>query len=65
MLIVCSSRRPDSCPQGRALAEKAKGLGVPMQVLPEDMSHGEINHDLGKASAYTRAVSDWIDRLLN
>lgn len=65
MLIVCSSRRPDSCPQGRALAEKAKGLGVPMQVLPEDLSHAEINRDLGKPSAYTRAVSDWIDRLLN
>lgn len=65
MLIVCSSRRPDSCPQGRALAEKAKDLGVPMQVLTEDLSHGEINHDLGKPSAYTRAVSDWIDRLLN
>lgn len=65
MLLVCSSRRLDSCPQGRALAEKAKDLGVPMQVLPEDLSHGEINHALGKPSAYTRAVSDWIDRLLN
>jgi acetyl esterase/lipase len=65
MLVVCSSRRPDSCPQGRALAEKGKSLGVPIQVLPEDMSHAEINRDLGMPSAYTRAVSDWIDRLLN
>ena len=65
MLIVCSSQRADSCPQGRALMEKAKGLGVPMQVLPEDLSHGGINSELGKPSAYTRAVSGWIDRLLN
>lgn len=65
MLIVCSSRRPDACPQGRALADKAAGLEVPMQVLPQDMTHGEINHDLGKSSAYTRAVSAWIDRAID
>ena len=65
MLIVCSSQRRDSCPQGKALAVKASGLGIPMQVLPEDLSHGEINHQLGQPSAYTRAVSDWIDRLLH
>ena len=65
MLIVCSSRRADACPQGRALTEKAAGLGVPMQVLPQDLSHGEINHDLGEPSAYTRAVSAWIDRAVD
>ena len=65
MLIVCSSQRRDSCPQGKALAVKASGLGIAMQVLPEDMSHGEINHQLGQPSAYTHAVSDWIERLLD
>lgn len=65
MLIVCSSQRRDSCPRGDALKARAAGLGVPMQVLPEDLSHGEINQQLGKPSAYTGAVSDWIDRLLN
>lgn len=63
MLVVCSSRRLDSCPQGKALQAKSTTLGVPMQVLPEDLKHGEINHELGKPSAYTRAVTDWIDRL--
>ena len=63
MLIVCSSQRSDSCPQGRALADKARTLGVPMQVLPEDLRHGEINSTLGAPSAYTRAVTAWIDRL--
>ena len=44
MLCVCSSRRQDACPQGRAMVEKAKTLGVEMEVLPEDLSHGEVNH---------------------
>lgn len=64
MLIVCSSRRPDSCPQANALKARAARMGVPMQVQPEDLSHAEINHDLGRPSAYTRAVSAWIDRQL-
>ncbi|QIL20063.1 alpha/beta hydrolase [Thermomonas sp. HDW16] len=63
MLIVCSSQRSDSCPQGRTLADKARNLGVPMQVLPEDLSHGEVNSSLGAPSAHTRAVTAWIDRL--
>ncbi len=64
MLIVCSSRRVDSCRQGRDLAEKAGTLGVHMQVLPEDLSHGQINHELGLPSAYTEAVARFIDALV-
>ncbi len=60
MLIVCSSQRKDSCPQGQALADKGKTLGVPMTMLPEDLSHGEINKELGKASAYTRGVDGFL-----
>jgi len=63
MLIVCSSQRADSCLQGRALQARAATLGVPVQVLPEDLGHGEISKALGLPSAYTRAVTDWIDRL--
>ena len=64
MLVVCSSRRVDSCPQGRALASKAGKMGIPMHVLPEDLSHAQINHTLGRPSDYTRQVSDWIDHVL-
>lgn len=64
MLIVCSSRRADSCPQGRALAAKAQGLGVRMEVLPVDLVHGEINQQLGLPSAYTTAVARFIDGAL-
>lgn len=64
MLFVCSSRRQDACPQGRAMAEKAKTLGVAMDVLPEDLSHGEVNRELGLPSAYTQAVDAFVHRQL-
>lgn len=67
MLLVCSSTRrvPTApCDEARAFARHGAQLAVPMQVLPEAMSHGDINGDLGLPSAYTRAVSDWIDRAL-
>lgn len=64
MLIVCSSQRRDSCPQGQALAAKGKALGVSMTVLPEDLSHGEINKELGKPSAYTRVVDRFVREVL-
>ncbi len=64
MLFVCSSRRQDACPQGRAMVEKAKTLGVAMAVLPEDLSHGEVNRQLGLRSAYTDAVDAFVRRQL-
>ncbi|WFC42057.1 alpha/beta hydrolase [Pseudoxanthomonas sp. SE1] len=64
MLFVCSSRRKDACPQGRAMVEKARTLGVAMEVLPEDLSHGEVNHLLGAPSAYTEAVDTFVRKRL-
>lgn len=64
MLFVCSSRRKDACPQGRAMVEKAKSLGVAMEVLPEDLSHGEVNRELGLPSDYTKAVDAFVRRHL-
>ena len=68
MLLVCASTRrvPTSpCDEARKFSRHADSLSVPMQVLPQNLSHGEINDQLGLPSAYTRAVSAWIDRLLN
>jgi acetyl esterase/lipase len=67
MQLVCSSTRrfPASpCDEARAFAQKAAKLGVAMQVLPEALNHGQINHDLGAASAYTEAVAEYIDALV-
>lgn len=66
MLLVCSSERrfPTSpCDEGREFARKATSLGVAMQVLPEDLDHGEINRDLGAPSAYTEQVGAYVDAL--
>lgn len=60
MLLVCSSRRQDSCAQARGLAERARDLHVPVQVLPEDLSHMQINRELGAPSDYTSAVDRFI-----
>ena len=67
MLVVCSSERrfPASpCDEGRKLAQKAAQLGVRMEVLPEPMSHAEINRELGVPSAYTEAVAGFIRSLV-
>jgi len=56
MLAVCSSKRSDSCPQARAFAAKAGPLGGRVTVLPVDMTHMEINEQLGLGGAYTESV---------
>lgn len=60
MLAVCSSRREDSCAQARGLAQRAQAFGVTVQVLPEDLSHMQINRTLGEPSDYTRAVDAYL-----
>ena len=67
MLLVCASERrfPTSpCDEARKFAARGQALGVPMAVQPEPLDHGDINRTLGQPSAYTRAVSGWIDHLL-
>lgn len=67
MLLVCSSTRhfPTSpCDEARKFAARGRTLGVAMQVQPEALSHAEINDQLGLPSAYTEAVTRWIDTRL-
>ena len=59
-LAVCSSRRQDSCPEAHQLADRAAGFGSHVQVLPEDLTHAEINHELGADNDYTRSVDAFI-----
>lgn len=63
MLAVCSTRRENACPQARAFAGKAVGLGSHAEVLPVDKTHGEINAQLGADPAYTAAVDTFLGRL--
>lgn len=64
MLAVCSTRRDDACEQARRYAEKVTQLGGTIQVLPQDLSHKQINETLGQPGAYTAAVDAFIGNLL-
>ena len=63
-LLVCSSHRRDSCAANRDFADKVKSFGNAAEVLEEDLSHGEINMNLGLPGAYTDAVDTFINSLL-
>lgn len=64
MLAVCSSRRRDSCPQADRFVQEATRLGGRARVLPEDLSHGEINAMLGAPSGYTAQVDGFLDSVV-
>ena len=63
ILAVCSSLRRQSCAQNEAFLQKAARLGTRTQLLPEALTHGQINQLLGEDNAYTRAVEAFIRSL--
>jgi len=56
ILAVCSTQRPESCPQAQRFVAKAESFGTRAAVLAEDLSHREINLALGGESRYTAAI---------
>lgn len=64
VLAVCSTRRAEACPHARAFAAKARSLGMVASVLEEDLTHGQINGELGLDSPYTAAVESFFDAVL-
>ena len=63
LLAVCSSRRDDSCPQARVFAVKAAQLGRSVQVLEQDLSHRDINQELGLPGDYTERIEAFLRSL--
>ena len=63
MLLVCSSKRADSCPVAEDFAAQVKALKGVATVLPLDMTHAEINRHLGEDSIYTAAVDSFVASL--
>lgn len=59
-LAVCSSRRRQACDQVDAFARRVRELGGRIDVLPLDMSHGDINAQLGHPGAYTERVDAFL-----
>jgi len=65
MLLVCSTQRADgSCGQSRDFAAKVTAQGGRASVLPQDLTHAEVNTTLGLPGAYTEAVDGFITALL-
>jgi acetyl esterase/lipase len=62
-LAVCSTRRRDACPQARNFVDKAHGLHMRAQVLGEDLSHRQINDELGLPGDYTAQVEAFLATL--
>ncbi|MBO9644235.1 MAG: alpha/beta hydrolase [Pseudacidovorax sp.] len=62
MLLVCASeRRDDSCGQSARFAGLVRAAGGQATMLPQPLSHGEINAQLGTPGGYTQAVDRFID----
>jgi acetyl esterase/lipase len=64
LLAVCSSQRQDPCPDAQRYADKARQLGGQADVYPVDLSHKEINQQLGLDSAYTARVDSFLASLV-
>ncbi|TCU20584.1 cysteine rich repeat protein [Rhizobium sullae] len=63
-LLVCSSRRADSCPAAKEFASRAQTLGSRSEVFPIDLSHAEINSELGENKRYTTIVDAFLRSVL-
>lgn len=63
ILAVCSSQRRVPCPEAEDFARRGGALGNRVQVLPQALSHREINQTLGEGGAYTSAVEAFLKSL--
>ncbi len=55
MLLVCSTQRRDgSCTQANQFATRAAAIGGRAEVVPEDLSHAQIDGELGLPGASRR-----------
>ena len=62
--LVCSTERAQaSCGPAEAMARRVQALGRRAEVLPQALSHGEINAQLGRESGYTQAVERFMASL--
>jgi acetyl esterase/lipase len=62
-LAVCSSKRPDKpCEQAEAFVTQAKALGSTATLMPEAMTHKEINRDVGVAMPYTTDIEHFLSQ---
>lgn len=63
LLLVCASRRSDSCPQAQEFATAATSFGTDVAVSPQGLTHRQINVTLGRPGDYTDAVDAFLNRV--
>lgn len=63
LMAVCSTRRKAACEQAQAYQAHAQRLGMRVTVLGQDLSHRDINDQLGLPGPYTDAVDAFIRTL--
>lgn len=64
LLFVCSTERRDHpCDQARDMVAAARLLRVRAELLPQALSHRNVNVTLGQAGAYTEAVDTFLASL--
>ena len=59
-LLVCSTQRARSCARNEAFAQALTAKGGTSTLLPLDLAHNQINTELGRPGAYTRAVDGFL-----
>lgn len=64
LLAVCSTKRDEACPQSKSFLDKAKSFGTQTLLVPEAMSHKDINLLLGKEPTYTKIIDDFLKSVL-
>ncbi len=63
ILLVCSSLREDSCRQARDFADRVNASGGRAAVAPMELTHRQINENLGLAGGYTSLVETFMESL--
>lgn len=63
MLLVCSALRPRVLRQAQQFAARAHSFGGAVQVIAVDLSHRELNAELGADGPYTAAVDKFAQGL--
>lgn len=64
MLLVCSSQRILSCGQANDYAAKVAMLGGTVRLHSEDLSHMEINNNIGLEGEYTQTIDAFLASVL-
>jgi acetyl esterase/lipase len=62
-MAVCTSQEPALCSQAQEFINKAKSYGTQTNLLTVNMTHGQIDANLGLPSSYTTQVNAFMSSL--